>query len=110
VLPDRPSDLELLQSDLPNILGCKSTLIATLLAYKDEKKRLQSLVPIREHVYQFLPPSQGLIQTFCKHFYAILRLSLKYKGEQLWPIGDLMLGHIFSFVSINIQLMGQSFF
>ncbi|KAJ7828472.1 P-loop containing nucleoside triphosphate hydrolase protein, partial [Mycena olivaceomarginata] len=90
VLPDGLSDLELLQSDLPipNILGCKSTLLATSLAYQDEKKRLRSLVPIREHVYQFLPPSQGLIQTLCKHFYAILKLYRKYKGEQLRPMVD----------------------
>jgi hypothetical protein len=59
ILPDGLSDIELVQSNLPipNILGCKAALLATSLAYQDDKKRLRSLVPIREHIQQFSPPS-----------------------------------------------------
>ncbi|KAJ7174630.1 P-loop containing nucleoside triphosphate hydrolase protein, partial [Mycena filopes] len=60
ILPDGLSDTELAQSALPikDILACKSVLIATSLAYKDNKGRLRSLVPIREHVRHFSPPSE----------------------------------------------------
>ncbi|KAJ7735042.1 P-loop containing nucleoside triphosphate hydrolase protein, partial [Mycena metata] len=60
ILPDGLSDAELTQSNLPigNIQACKSVLIATSLAYKDTKSRLRSLVPIREHIQQFSPPSE----------------------------------------------------
>ncbi|KAJ7160399.1 P-loop containing nucleoside triphosphate hydrolase protein, partial [Mycena filopes] len=59
ILPDGLSDVELAQSNLPiiDILSCKSVLIATSLAYRDSKNRLRSLVPIREHIQRFLPPS-----------------------------------------------------
>ncbi|KAF8189087.1 hypothetical protein K438DRAFT_1936075 [Mycena galopus ATCC 62051] len=88
VLPDGVSDVELVQSNLPitDILGCKATLLATALAYQDEKKRLRSLVPIREHVQQFLPPAQSLLHSLRKHFYALLELYQKYKTEQLQPL------------------------
>ncbi|KAJ7742811.1 P-loop containing nucleoside triphosphate hydrolase protein, partial [Mycena metata] len=60
ILPDGLSDIELTQSNLPisDILSCKSVLLATSLAYKDTKSRLRSLVPVREHIQQFWPPSQ----------------------------------------------------
>ncbi|KAJ7683949.1 hypothetical protein B0H14DRAFT_2488094, partial [Mycena olivaceomarginata] len=73
ILPDGLSDVELVQSNLqiPNILACKATLIATSLAYQDGKKRLRSLVPIRQHIQQFSPPSAFLTQSLRKHFYSI---------------------------------------
>ncbi|KAJ7758762.1 hypothetical protein B0H14DRAFT_3166032 [Mycena olivaceomarginata] len=51
ILPDGLSDIELLQSNLPirDIRGCKTILLATSLAYNDNKKRLRALLPIREH-------------------------------------------------------------
>ncbi|KAJ7181126.1 P-loop containing nucleoside triphosphate hydrolase protein, partial [Mycena filopes] len=60
ILPDGLSDVELVQSHLPikDVLSCKSALIATSLAYKDTKGRLRSLLPIREHVREFSPPSE----------------------------------------------------
>ncbi|KAJ7355875.1 hypothetical protein DFH08DRAFT_803809 [Mycena albidolilacea] len=52
-----------------NILSCKTILLATSLAYQDSNKRLWSLVPVREHIRKFLPPSPSV-----------------YSGEQLQPV------------------------
>ncbi|KAJ7908200.1 hypothetical protein B0H13DRAFT_1575152, partial [Mycena leptocephala] len=70
ILPDGLSDMELIQSKLPiqDILQCRAVLLATSLAYQDDKKRLRSLVPIRAHIQQFSPPSDSLIQCFGKYF------------------------------------------
>ncbi|KAJ7494057.1 P-loop containing nucleoside triphosphate hydrolase protein, partial [Mycena latifolia] len=59
ILPDGLSDVELVQSKLSmnDIMTCKATLLATSLAYIDDKRRLKSLVPIREHMQCFHPPS-----------------------------------------------------
>ncbi|KAJ7306945.1 P-loop containing nucleoside triphosphate hydrolase protein [Mycena albidolilacea] len=85
ILPDGLSDTELVQSKLPilNILSCKSLLLATSLAYQDSNRRLRSLMPVREHVQQFLPPSVALVQCLRKLFYGLLELYNKYNGEQL---------------------------
>ncbi|KAJ7816036.1 hypothetical protein B0H13DRAFT_1923807 [Mycena leptocephala] len=50
ILPDGLSGVDLVQSKLhiADILGCKSALIRTTLAYTDEHKRLKVLVPIRD--------------------------------------------------------------
>ncbi|KAJ7698440.1 P-loop containing nucleoside triphosphate hydrolase protein [Mycena olivaceomarginata] len=79
ILPDGLSDGELLQSNLPiqNIQGCKTALLRTSLAYMDDKKRLKSLVPIREHMQQYYPPDTSLIQPLLKHFHILLEL---YRG------------------------------
>ncbi|KAJ7933428.1 hypothetical protein B0H13DRAFT_1573378, partial [Mycena leptocephala] len=73
ILPDGLSDVELLQSNLPiqNIRSCKAILIATSLAYIDNKKRIRSLVPIREHIQKFSPPSQLLMDQLRKHFHSL---------------------------------------
>ncbi|KAJ7910119.1 hypothetical protein B0H13DRAFT_1548251, partial [Mycena leptocephala] len=70
ILLDGLSDIELVQINLPihNILGCKATLLATSLAYQDNKRRLRSLTPIRQHVQHFSPPSHLLTQSLRKHF------------------------------------------
>jgi hypothetical protein len=85
ILPDGLSDAELVQSKLPipNILSCKSVLIATSLAYRDSNQQLRSLMPVREHVQQFLPPSTALVKCLHKLLYALLELYKKYNGEQL---------------------------
>ncbi|KAJ6472024.1 P-loop containing nucleoside triphosphate hydrolase protein, partial [Mycena sanguinolenta] len=58
ILPNGLSDSELVQSQLPipNILSCKTALLATSLAYQNSNKRLLVLIPVREHIQQFLPP------------------------------------------------------
>ncbi|KAJ7752671.1 P-loop containing nucleoside triphosphate hydrolase protein, partial [Mycena metata] len=73
ILPDGLSDVELVQSSLPiaNILTCKATLLATSLAYQDINKRLRSLMPIRDHIRQFSPPSYLLTQSLHKYFYSV---------------------------------------
>ncbi|KAJ7719456.1 hypothetical protein B0H14DRAFT_3170635, partial [Mycena olivaceomarginata] len=88
ILPDGLSDGELVQYKLPihNILSCKTALLATSLAYQDDNRRLRSLMPMREHVQKFLPPSLALVQCLRKRFYALLELYKKYNGEQLGPV------------------------
>ncbi|KAJ7906793.1 hypothetical protein B0H13DRAFT_1570868, partial [Mycena leptocephala] len=71
ILPDGLSDVELVQSKLPidNILGCKTALIRTTLAYSNEHKQLKVLVPIREYMQKIQPPGQHLVQPLLKHFH-----------------------------------------
>ncbi|KAJ7368938.1 P-loop containing nucleoside triphosphate hydrolase protein, partial [Mycena albidolilacea] len=73
ILPDGLSVAQLDHGNLPisNILSCKAVLLATSLAYQDSNKCLRSLVPIREHIQRFLPPSKALIKSVCRHFYAL---------------------------------------
>ncbi|KAJ7142538.1 hypothetical protein C8R44DRAFT_924127 [Mycena epipterygia] len=82
ILPDGLSDIDLVQSNLPiqDLLGCRTTLLRTSLAYFDDKQRLKSLMPIREYIYSFSPPSPSLFHPLCKYFYLMLDLYKKYKG------------------------------
>ncbi|KAJ7482425.1 hypothetical protein FB451DRAFT_1441677 [Mycena latifolia] len=84
ILPDGLSDVELVQSKLSmnDIMTCKATLLATSLAYTDDKRRLKSLVPIREHMQCFYPPSPLLIHPLQKYFHQLLDLSRQYLGTQ----------------------------
>ncbi|KAJ7094800.1 P-loop containing nucleoside triphosphate hydrolase protein [Mycena epipterygia] len=84
ILPDGISDAELLQSKLSikNILECRSMLLRTSLAYEDNRKRLKSLVPIREHMQQFYPASPPLIQQVEKHFHLLLDVYENHHGSQ----------------------------
>ncbi|KAJ7925780.1 hypothetical protein B0H13DRAFT_1862865 [Mycena leptocephala] len=90
ILPDGLSDVELVQSNLPitDIRACKATLLATSLAYIDTRERLKSLVPIREHIQSFSPPSPILSQSIRKHFHSLLGLysEYRYKGAELKPV------------------------
>ncbi|KAJ7146624.1 hypothetical protein C8R44DRAFT_898726 [Mycena epipterygia] len=84
ILPDGLSDMELGQIKLPisNILECRSMLLRTSLAYEDDRKRLKSLVPIREHVQQFHPPPPHLIHQVEKHFHLLLDVFANHYGLQ----------------------------
>ncbi|KAJ7146632.1 hypothetical protein C8R44DRAFT_973349, partial [Mycena epipterygia] len=84
ILPDGLSDAELLQSKLSinNILECKSILLRTSLAYEDDRKRLKSLVPIREHMQQFYPAPTPLIHQVQKHFCLLLDVYENHCGSQ----------------------------
>ncbi|KAF7339021.1 hypothetical protein MVEN_01978300 [Mycena venus] len=84
ILPDGLSNIELLQSSLPipDVLACKTVLLGTCLAYQDDKKRLKSLVPIREHIQKFHPPASCLIQPLQNYFHMLLDLYEKYHGSQ----------------------------
>ncbi|KAJ7111247.1 hypothetical protein C8R44DRAFT_593120, partial [Mycena epipterygia] len=76
ILPDGLSDVELVQCNLSinNLPGCRTALLRTSLAYYDDKRRLKSLVPIREHIHHFYPPSAPLMHPLCKYFYSLLEL------------------------------------
>ncbi|KAJ6481013.1 hypothetical protein C8R45DRAFT_932918 [Mycena sanguinolenta] len=88
ILPNGLSDAELVQSKLPisNILSCKTTLLATSLAYHNSNKRLLVLMPVREHVQQFLPPPPPLVQSLCTHFYSLLKLFRQQQSEQMCTV------------------------
>ncbi|KAK7042660.1 ATPase-AAA-core domain-containing protein [Favolaschia claudopus] len=84
ILPNGLSDTELLQSQLPisHILKCRSVLLSTSLAYLDKHQRLKSLVPIREHVQQYMPPSRILIQAVQRYLHSVLQIYHNYNAEQ----------------------------
>ncbi|KAJ7273933.1 P-loop containing nucleoside triphosphate hydrolase protein [Mycena rebaudengoi] len=64
MLPGGLTDVELVQAELgiPDILGCKSILIRTSLAFVGKDQRLKVLVPIREHTLRIHPPRSSLHQ------------------------------------------------
>ncbi|KAJ7486943.1 P-loop containing nucleoside triphosphate hydrolase protein [Mycena latifolia] len=83
ILPDGLSDLDLVQCkpSIPDILQCKATLLGNTLAYTDDANRLKSLVPIREHVLHFDPPSSCLTEPLWKYFQSHLDLYQRYVGQ-----------------------------
>ncbi|KAJ7927027.1 hypothetical protein B0H13DRAFT_1861789 [Mycena leptocephala] len=96
ILPDGLSDVELLQSNLPikDIRTSKATLLATSLAYIDNRKQLRSLMPIREHIQKFSPPAQSLIDPLRKHFHSLLDLYKKHNewntAQQHWNLHQVL--------------------
>ncbi|KAJ7512264.1 hypothetical protein B0H11DRAFT_1699047 [Mycena galericulata] len=83
ILPDGVSDAELRQSHLPirDVLTCKAALLGTSLAFSDDKNRLKSLVPIREHMQYFRPVASSLVQPLQEHFHKLLNLYQIYRGS-----------------------------
>ncbi|KAJ7820231.1 hypothetical protein B0H14DRAFT_1346649 [Mycena olivaceomarginata] len=84
ILPDGLLDVDLIQSKLPleSILGCKTALKSTALAYSDENKRLKVLMPVREYMQQHWPPGDHLVQILLKYFHDLLEFFAKYRGTQ----------------------------
>ncbi|KAJ7032606.1 P-loop containing nucleoside triphosphate hydrolase protein, partial [Mycena alexandri] len=82
ILPDGLSDAELKQSKLlvHDVLGCKTALLRTALAYRDEQKRLKVLVPIREYIHRFQPPTHDHVRPLLKYFTELLQLRIQYSG------------------------------
>ncbi|KAJ7103887.1 hypothetical protein C8R44DRAFT_858941 [Mycena epipterygia] len=82
ILPDGLSDIVLIQSGLPvqDLMGCRTTLLRTSLAYFDDKQRLKALVPIREYIYSSSPPSSSLFDPLSKHFHSMLSSHRKCTG------------------------------
>ncbi|KAJ7103918.1 hypothetical protein C8R44DRAFT_858957, partial [Mycena epipterygia] len=82
ILPDGLSDTVLTQSGLPiqDLMGCRTTLLRTSLAYFDDKQQLKSLVPIREYIHSSSPPSSLLFDPLYKYFHSVLDLHEKYLG------------------------------
>ncbi|KAF8144491.1 hypothetical protein K438DRAFT_1873918 [Mycena galopus ATCC 62051] len=91
ILPNGLSEAELIHGKLGMhqtfdknlVIFCKAALLATSLAYRDKNQQLVLLIPIREYIQQFLPPSQSHIQPIHMYFHALLLLLSKYQGEQL---------------------------
>ncbi|KAJ7719492.1 hypothetical protein B0H16DRAFT_1387132, partial [Mycena metata] len=73
ILPDGLSDVELKQSKFPikDILGCKTALLRTALAYIDDHKHLKVLVPIREYMGRCFPPTDKMIRPLLAHFHEL---------------------------------------
>ncbi|KAJ7713230.1 hypothetical protein B0H16DRAFT_1341657 [Mycena metata] len=84
ILPDGLSDVELKQSKFTSqdILDCKRALLRTALAYLDDHKRLKALVPIREYMAKFQPPTDEIIGPLFKHFQELLQVYLADPGKQ----------------------------
>ncbi|KAJ7286814.1 P-loop containing nucleoside triphosphate hydrolase protein [Mycena rebaudengoi] len=76
MLPDGLTDVELGQAKLgiPDVLGCKSVLIRTSLAFVGKDQRLKVLVPIREHTLRMHPPTNALKLQLQQHFHDLLDL------------------------------------
>ncbi|KAJ7737729.1 hypothetical protein B0H16DRAFT_1762207 [Mycena metata] len=84
ILPDGLSDVELKQSNfkIQDILDCKRALLRTALAYLDDHKRLKALVPIREYMAKFRPPTDEMIGPLFKHFQELLQAYAVDRGKQ----------------------------
>ncbi|KAJ7768919.1 hypothetical protein B0H16DRAFT_1781095 [Mycena metata] len=84
ILPDGVSDVELRQSNfsVEDILECKRALLRTALAYTDDHRRLKALVPIREYLAKFLPPTEKMVRPLLKHFKGLLQAYGLYLGTQ----------------------------
>jgi hypothetical protein len=106
ILPDGLSDVELGHSNLPipNILACRTVLLGTSLAYHDGKKRLKSLVPIREYMQHFHPAPRSVIQPLRRHFGMLLDIYRKYKGS--YQIADIVAQITLNFGNIH-QILQQ---
>ncbi|KAJ7644945.1 hypothetical protein FB45DRAFT_1116920 [Roridomyces roridus] len=83
ILPDGLSDVELGHSALPidDIFACRTVLLSTSLVYYDNRKRLRSLVPIREYMQRSHPTPPPLTRSLQKHFQTLLELYRTYKGS-----------------------------
>ncbi|KAJ7703806.1 hypothetical protein B0H16DRAFT_1394620, partial [Mycena metata] len=84
ILPDGLSDVELKQSKfvIQDILDCKRALLRTALAYLDDHKRLKALVPIREYMAKFRPPTDEMIGPLFTHFRELLQVYVTDQGKQ----------------------------
>ncbi|KAJ7742823.1 hypothetical protein B0H16DRAFT_1018535 [Mycena metata] len=84
ILPDGLSEVELKQTSFPvkDILGCKTALLRTALAYLDNHKRLKVLLPISEYMQKLHPPTNQMIRPLFKHFQELLEFYREHVGTQ----------------------------
>ncbi|KAJ7716296.1 P-loop containing nucleoside triphosphate hydrolase protein, partial [Mycena metata] len=84
ILPDGLSDAELKQSHfaVQGVLDCKRALLRTSLAYTNGRKQLKALVPIREYMAKFFPPTDEMIRPLFKHFQELLQVYVAHWGSQ----------------------------
>ncbi|KAJ7099313.1 hypothetical protein B0H15DRAFT_542712 [Mycena belliarum] len=110
VLPDGLSDQVIKQLQFSrvfeNILGSKSTLLRTSLAYIDFDQRLKVLAPIREYVRHLHPPTSALVTPLLEYYFDLVRL---FEGYHELPSGDLFrristdFGNITSMLQTGLQ-------
>ncbi|KAJ7212721.1 hypothetical protein GGX14DRAFT_446873 [Mycena pura] len=76
ILPDGLSDVELMQSKLPidHCLKCKAALLRTSLAYATDQNQLRALVPIREYMQRFHPPTPDIVQPLFRHYRELMEV------------------------------------
>ncbi|KAJ7715454.1 P-loop containing nucleoside triphosphate hydrolase protein [Mycena metata] len=109
ILPDGLSDVELKQAEFPleDILGCKVALLRTALAYTDDSKRVKVLVPVREYMGKFSPPTDQMIQPLFKHFHELVKTYMTAFGKEsgAFPIARITSNYtnIQSVLQYNLQ-------
>ncbi|KAJ7752285.1 P-loop containing nucleoside triphosphate hydrolase protein, partial [Mycena metata] len=83
ILPDGLSDVELKQSnfEIKDILGCKTVLLRTALAYTDDHKHIRLLVPVSEYMRKISPPTDQMIRPLLTHFCELLQLCTTDRGK-----------------------------
>ncbi|KAJ7738125.1 hypothetical protein B0H16DRAFT_1694899 [Mycena metata] len=98
ILPDGLSDVEFRQSKFPinDILGCKTALLRTALAYTDDHKHLKALVPVREYMGRCSPPTDPIIRPLLAHFHELLELHVTVFGKEsgAFPIARITSNYI----------------
>ncbi|KAJ7774021.1 P-loop containing nucleoside triphosphate hydrolase protein [Mycena metata] len=84
MLPDGLSDVELRQSKFPikDVFGCKTALLRTALAYTDGNTRLKVLVPVREYMGKYSPPTDLMIRPLLAHFHELLESYVTAWGKE----------------------------
>ncbi|KAJ7481975.1 hypothetical protein FB451DRAFT_1444789 [Mycena latifolia] len=109
VLPDGVADSTLAEMNLPlrDIALYRVTLCRTSLAYIDHDHRLKALVPIREHMRAFHPPSPTLISHLQRFFFNLVHLFCKRwsraVGSGLVQQLSADLGNIHSLLNITLD-------
>ncbi|KAJ7774004.1 P-loop containing nucleoside triphosphate hydrolase protein [Mycena metata] len=84
MLPDGLSDVELRQSKFPikDVFGCKTALLRTALAYTDGNTHLKILVPVREYMGKYSPPTDLMIRPLLAHFHELLESYVTAWGKE----------------------------
>ncbi|KAJ7227960.1 hypothetical protein C8J57DRAFT_1730742 [Mycena rebaudengoi] len=102
MLPDGLADTDLVQAKLPipDILGCKATLIQTALAFVAQDQHLKVLVPIREHILSLHPPQNILKLKLREHFHQILDLWHQFKNLNVTDILPQISGNLGNFNTV----------
>ncbi|KAJ7724756.1 hypothetical protein B0H16DRAFT_1782753 [Mycena metata] len=84
MLPDGLSDVEFKQAKFPikDILNCRAALLRTALAYTDDSKRVKVLVPVREYMEKFFPPTDQMIKPLFNHFHELVETYMTAFGKE----------------------------
>ncbi|KAJ7036095.1 hypothetical protein C8F04DRAFT_1096173 [Mycena alexandri] len=102
LLPDGILETELLQCNLqiPDMGRSKTTLIRTSLAYIDHGKRLRVLVPIREYIQKYSPPSPTLCRPLRRHFHDLILLWKDYQHLSSRGVAHRIAANVGNFLAV----------